>query len=892
VVVRELITLLGFQLEDGPQKQYDRQIDATKAKSNGLATAAKGVGTAFKWAAAAVAVGVGFISKNIIDATIEIEGYKTQMQAFTGSAEAAAEALSDLRGKTGDALFGTGNMVSAYKQLRTVGMGAEETSKMIDVLGDVANGSAENFSSLGNILTRVSTTGKVDTAVMRQLTNAGFGMQDMAQGLGISVQKLESDLKEGKLGFNDLTKAMAASTAEGGRFYGNMANQAMTLGGSIKILKSLIGDIGVAIGTGVIPVLVDFIRYIGDLVKAGKEGLIGFGQKAFETLIRMIIRVIIFFEVLQMRMRKYGGAFTALKGIFSDVFGFFQDVLKSVWPALMNLALLILVAFKPIRAFVQPILEALKPLIRSVFGTLSSIIERLIPIVNGLTPLFGGLGKVIGVLLGPILGVAVAIKGINTAIAIGKGAIAGIKAVQTAYGLLAGTMSIMKAAADGNRLAMFLLDAQMLKSKIAAIAYAAATKVVAIATKIWAGIQAVFNAIMALNPVVLIVMAVIALIAAIVLLVKNWDTVAPAVLKALSAIGNFFKMIGSAIANFFKWLWNAVVGVFNKIVEFVKKNALNIANVLLLLLFLPAGIIMAVVRLVIKHWDKIKPALIKIFTFVVSKFKAIFGKVVDIVKALVQKIKNVWNAVKGWFVSLWNGIVSVAIAAWEKVKGFFGGLVEVIKNIWNTATEFFSGLWDGIKDIAATVWEGIKNVFFAVVDAIKNGLQNFVKFFSGLFSLIGEAASGVWNRIKESFIAVFDGIKEKFFAFINVIQAGWEKVKGFFGGVVNFVSGGDIGKGESGGSGSAGSVGSSQAVTKPLVTAAATSAAARTTNTYGGANNTVNAQTSINVNVPPGTTAEQAKVISQQVEWAMQNSLASAINGSRGNISSPEARRN
>jgi hypothetical protein len=62
VVVRELITLLGFKLEDGPQKQYDKQIDATKTKSNALAGAARGIGTAYKLAAAAVAVGISWMS--------------------------------------------------------------------------------------------------------------------------------------------------------------------------------------------------------------------------------------------------------------------------------------------------------------------------------------------------------------------------------------------------------------------------------------------------------------------------------------------------------------------------------------------------------------------------------------------------------------------------------------------------------------------------------------------------------------------------------------------------------------------------------------------------------------------------------------------------------------
>lgn len=180
--------------------------------------------------------------------------------------------------------------------------------------------------------------------------------------------------------------------------------------------------------------------------------------------------------------------------------------------------------------------------------------------IKGLTPLFETLGNIVGGIIGPVLGVAVAVKGITTAVSIGKGVVSGIKAVQTAYGLLAGTMSIMRAASEGNRLALLMLDAQMLKTKIQTIACTIVQKAQAIASNIAAAAQMALNVVMSMNPIGLIIIGVIALIAAIVLLVKNWDKVGPAIMKALAAVGNFFKMIGSAIAGFFKAIWNTIVG--------------------------------------------------------------------------------------------------------------------------------------------------------------------------------------------------------------------------------------------------------------------------------------------------------------------------------------------
>jgi hypothetical protein len=58
-----------------------------------------------------------------------------------------------------------------------------------------------------------------------------------------------------------------------------------------------------------------------------------------------------------------------------------------------------------------------------------------------------------------------------------------------------------------------------------------------------------------------------------------------------------------------------------------------------------------------------------------------------------------------------------------------------------------------------------------------------------------------------------------------------------------------------------------------------------------GGTSTVNARTSINVNVPQGTSREQSEAISRQIDARFQTMLAGSINSGRANIPSPEARR-
>jgi phage-related protein len=595
-------------------------------------------------------------------------------------------------------------------------------------------------------------------------------------------------------------------------------------------------------------------------------------------------------------MRKFGVSLAPLVGIFRDVFGFLGRIIRSAAPAVQNLGIAIIAAFEPIRAFVRPILEALEPIIKRIFEKLAGFLESLIPRIKGLTPLFGTLGKFIGNLIGPLLGVGLGIKAINTAMKIGKGvkifaeglsllsngakagnllkmsmamqqmgASQGIaQRLSETFALLTGKMDLATAAANKNKLALIMQAAASIKAKIAVLAHAAAEKIRAIATKIAAVAQGILNAVMAANPIAIIILAVVALIAVIVLLVKNWDKVGPTIMGALKAVGNFFKMV-----------WGTIVGFFKKVAQFIKANALKIVTILGLIFFTIPTLIALVVALIIKHWDKIKTAIIAVVTWV------------------VDKVKQIWQNFADFMSALWEGIKNVAAVIWDGVKAVFLFVIDAVKAAWQGFSDFIAGLWEGIKIIASTVWNGITAIVSSVIETIKGLWQGFVDFFSGLFTWIGDMASGVWDRIKESFTAVFDGIKQKFLGFIEVIQTGWEKVKGFFGGigegVVNFFTGGDK---DSGGSGGAAEKTASSTGTGSLAQTAAATAAARNTYNNGGNTQTINSSASINLTVPPGTSTQQAEFLTREVDRAVQESLASAIGGSRGAIPSPEARRN
>jgi hypothetical protein len=760
-----LVTLLGFKVDDSGREQYNKGIDQTKQKQQSLTASFLKAQVVFAAAQKAVGAAFSFVRDSVIGATAETERYRVTLGTMMGDQEKANKIIHDLDYSPVSDFYGTANAIGGLQGMVTFGMQAEEASDILTRIGDIAQGNSEAFVSMSNNMGQVFAKGKADATDLKQFVMQGF---DVVGEVSKQSGKSREEIQKAGVTYEQTAAALRALTSAGGKYEGMLAKQMNTLGGVLKQFASFKAATAEAIGTGVSNELKDMLKYLLDMARAGQDTFVGTFVKVIKEVIHWIFQIMIMFEVLGYRIGDMGDALAPVKQFFSDLREAAGDALTGIMHLIVELGKLIAAAFKPIQAFASPIIRELGGTIKDVFIKISEIIRSVIPAVENSAGVFGLLGNVIAGLIRPALGVAAAVKSIAAAVSIGKGVAGGIKAVQTAYGLLTGTMSVMKAASEGNRLALLMLDAQMLKSKITTVALTVVQKAQALASKIAAAAQWALNAAMNANPIALIILAVIALIALVVVVIKNWDK-----------IKTFFIALGKKIAG--------------------------------------------------------------VFTGVVSKIKSVFSSV-------ISWIKSVWGSIAGFFAGLWEGIVATAMFVWETLKGWFGNLVESIKGIWNGIKDFFAGLWEAIKQGPSAAIEYIKNAFFGL----------------------------------------FNSIQEKLFGFLNKIKEGWESVKGWFGdiagGVVNFFTGGDSADG-------AGGMQPAYAGVPPGAMERSIGATSNYAYTNTGGSSTVNAATSINVNVPPGTSQEQSDAIARQVSAQFDAKLAAQIDSSRADIPSPEVRR-
>nr|DAG30127.1 MAG TPA: Minor tail protein [Caudoviricetes sp.] len=786
MTIRELITFLGFKIDDGTLKEYERKVESAKKKSSDLSNAVGGIGKAVKLiGGVAAAAGITALGKSILDTTGEVEQYRVTLGTMIGDQEKANQIIHDLDYSPVSDFYGTAAAIGGLQGMVTFGMQAEDASETLTRLGDIAQGNGEAFKSLSLNMGQVFAKGKADATDLKQFVGQGF---DVVGEVSKMTGKSRAEIEKAGVSYEQCAAALKHITSEGGKYNGMLAKQSKTLPGFIKQFQSLTAAIKEGIGSNVIDRIKDIMSAVLNLGRSMQDNIVAVGTKAFEAILNAIADVYIAFHLLKQEMEKYGGAFTAIKALLKDVFGFMESLFQSSRPFILAIAKAILLAFKPIEAFVKPVLESLKPIFKDVFSFAAEIIEQLLPVIDALTPAFKYLGESVGKIfekLRPIIGNLA--KALNAAFepiqAFVMPVVKALKvlcdSVFNAIGVLlddvekdtsglAVAVSALTPVFEtlgkivGAVLSVFAAGIETLGPALKPIAYIILGIVSAI--KIWTAVQTVLNAVMAANPIGLIIIAVVGLIGVITLLVKKWDVVKAAVIKGAKAVGAFFNKLWEGIKN-------AAVAAFNKLKQALTKVLDGIKAV----------------------WSKITGFFSALWENIVAVAKSVWSALVDFFSVIVEGVKAVWNTITEFFSNLWSGIISVAEKIWNGITGVFSAIIEQIKAVWSSITGFFGGLWDGIVSAVSNIIAGLAEPFSKVLDVIKGLWTGLTDFFSSLWDSLKNGVVSVAEAIGNIFTGLFDGVKNQFFGFINTLKDGWEKVKGFFGGLwdgaVNFFTG-------------------------------------------------------------------------------------------------------
>lgn len=205
--------------------------------------------------------------------------------------------------------------------------------------------------------------------------------------------------------------------------------------------------------------------------------------------------------------------------------------------------------------------------------------------------------------------------------------------------------------------------------------------------------------------------------------VINHKTAIEDIAIVIGAFATAWGLVNAAIK-----IWN-VIGVIASTVTTALGAAVNFLMSPIGLVVVAIGALIAIVVLLVKHWDEVKAAAALCWEAIKSVWATVSTWFNEKVVAPVKNFfSNMWNKLKDGAKNAWQGIKDT----FSNVATFFG---DIFKKAWQKVKDVFSAggkIFDGIKD-------GIVTAFKTVVNGIIKGINKVVKLpFKGLNEILDE----------------------------------------------------------------------------------------------------------------------------------------------------------
>ena len=207
------------------------------------------------------------VVKSGVDYNATMESYLTNFKVMLGSEEAAATKLSEIRKMAASTPFSLSDLTSGTRTLLQFGIAADDTTGVLQRLGDISLGNAEKLQTLTRAYGKMSSAQKVTLENVNMMIDAGFNpLNQICDATGESMSDLYKRISDGKVSFSELEAAVEAATSQGGQFYNGMLEASQTFNGRMSTLKDNVSALTGELTSGLFAALVDLVVKLNEVV--------------------------------------------------------------------------------------------------------------------------------------------------------------------------------------------------------------------------------------------------------------------------------------------------------------------------------------------------------------------------------------------------------------------------------------------------------------------------------------------------------------------------------------------------------------------------------------------------------------------------------------------------
>ena len=207
------------------------------------------------------------VVKSGVDYNATMESYLTNFKVMLGSEEAAATKLSEIRKMAASTPFSLSDLTGGTQTLLQFGIAADDTTGVLQRLGDISLGNAEKLQTLTLAYGKMSSAQKVTLENVNMMIDAGFNpLNQICDATGESMSDLYKRISDGKVSFSELEAAVEAATSQGGQFYNGMLEASQTFSGRMSTLKDNVSALTGELTSGLFAALGDLVVKLNEVV--------------------------------------------------------------------------------------------------------------------------------------------------------------------------------------------------------------------------------------------------------------------------------------------------------------------------------------------------------------------------------------------------------------------------------------------------------------------------------------------------------------------------------------------------------------------------------------------------------------------------------------------------
>lgn len=207
------------------------------------------------------------VVKSGVDYNATMESYLTNFKVMLGSEEAAATKLSEIRKMAASTPFALDDLTSGTQTLLQFGIAADDTTGVLQRLGDISLGNAEKLQTLTRAYGKMSSAQKVTLENVNMMIDAGFNpLNQICDATGESMSDLYKRISDGKVSFSELEAAVEAATSQGGQFYNGMLEASQTFNGRMSTLKDNVSALTGELTSGLFAALGELVVKLNEVV--------------------------------------------------------------------------------------------------------------------------------------------------------------------------------------------------------------------------------------------------------------------------------------------------------------------------------------------------------------------------------------------------------------------------------------------------------------------------------------------------------------------------------------------------------------------------------------------------------------------------------------------------